>query len=197
MVETLVAVTISGLLFAWLGFLVFVAARNMHNVRDQVVGQTSAAAANEFAVSQLRNATYFARHPADSGATEDLKRILFVEPMQNGIATTRALALNAATRELRYYDSLDSLQLDSDGNAVGTPARVYRNISDFRVSWLGQYRIRMTTGFNYHGFAFAFDTSRGRQTGHLTTDVIAKNHYLDQGVESHANDTGTSGPATL
>ena len=184
-VEVLVALAILGFVFGMVGFLIFVSSRNLINLRDQMVSQTSATVACERTVSLLRNATQFQMFGGDNEL--QLSRIKFVEPVGNSNAT-RSIEYDSQNKRLMYFENGD--------HVGGGASRSFRNVEGVNFVYLSPYRLRLEFHFQYSGFALTFARPRVVQKGQFITDVIAKNHFIAQGQDSY-DDYFTSSPVRL
>jgi hypothetical protein len=212
MVEMVVALGVMSMIFSIMATLTFVTARNSSNIHQQVISQTSAASASQRVSTNIRNARAFMRYPAD-GNSGPYTRLLALFPHQGyNTVTTETVALwtDGTRREIRYFDRelaiSDYISVPSkthEGVTVNilsptpTPTLRFRNIANFELFWQSEYRVTMQVSYRYKGFAFQFSHPEYDPEGLFVTDCIAKNHFMDQGVDDYAAADTTSSPATL
>jgi hypothetical protein len=187
LVETIVSVGVAGFIFTFIAFLVYMTAINFVNLRDQILSQVSASAASERVVSLLRNAKYFQRFSGDTATT--ITRVQFIVPTSGGGTATHSIAYDSTHKQLKSY---------LNATATGTPDRTYKNITDFAIVEESQFRLTLYFYFEYRAFAKRFRNPGLFNKGQFITDVIAKNHFLDEGDSSYADPNEVSvGPARL
>lgn len=203
LVETTIAMTIMAFIMGFTGFLIFMSARNAYNVNVQIQSQTNAGNAADNATALLRDAVCFAHWPADSsGTTATLSRVRFVMPGPKDSITTQVLCFNPAKKRVEYYVSEKDVQFvgTHDGLPVphGTPTTSWPGIARALFHWENEYRLTLIFSFEYSGFALKPTGQDNLQFGQFITDVIARNHFMDEGVENYAAaDNVSSSPATL
>lgn len=192
LIETVVSIGICGFLFLFLAGLTFLAARNTAVIHAQALAQTSAASASERIATELRQAMAFERFPDDAATGNRLKKVRYLIPGEGSDFSTRALLFDEATSEVRIHD------LTVAGELADPPRHVYRHLTDLSINWESEFRLTVTLTYQYRGFALYLNDPGHPQFGQFVTDIIAKNHFMDQGVENYAlSDNPTSGPATL
>lgn len=203
LVETMIAISIMAFIFAFTGFLIVMSARNAYNLNLQIQSQGNASNACERSAALLRQASYYAMWPGDDiQTTTTFSRVRFALPAPGNTVTTHVLCYNPAKERLEYYVSEADVFFAGMKNGIpvpqGKPTYSYPRISSFRIRWETEYRLTLVFSFEYAGYAFRHGDSRGVQFGQLITDVIARNHFMDEGIQNYAEaDNATSSPATL
>lgn len=192
LVETMISIGISGFLFIFLGFLSFFTARNTAVVHTQILSQLSAASAGERIAMELRNAVAYERFPDDAMTSGMLKKVRYIVPDGGDTYQTRALRFDTATSHVQI------VELDESGVVLDPPRHSFRHIADLDINWESEFRLGVHLSYHYRGFALYLEGQGNPQFGHFVTDIIAKNHFMDQGIENYAlSDDPTSGPASL
>lgn len=192
LVETMISTGISGFLFLSLAFLTFFAARNTAVVHTQITSQLSAASASERIATELRHAVAFERFSDDTLTSGMLKKVRYIIPDEGETYRIRALRFDAATSQVQIID------LDDSGAIIEPPRHAFRHIADLDINWESEFRLGIHLTYHYRGFALYLEGQGNPQFGNFVTDIIAKNHFMDQGVENYAlSDDPTSGPASL
>jgi prepilin-type N-terminal cleavage/methylation domain-containing protein len=226
MVELLVSMGIMSLIFSFLGFLTLISARNSHNLHQQLISQEAAAKANQRLTFQMRNAYCFKKFDTDTGGGP-FTRLKLGFPSSPTAYTTHTIALhvrrdpahptdNSKTKqEIRYYnrelsssDFTDETVRFYEGRTLQTvtipsvtadnPQYRFPLITNFKLFYRNDFRVVLETSYRYNGFAFRFSNPEFQPEGRFTTECIAKNHFMNEGVDSYGDAYNeTSGPATL
>lgn len=217
LVETAVSMLVSGFIFVFAGYLIFMVTKNAYNLTEQVRSQTSASSASERVASLVRKASHFSPYSSDvNGTTATFSRIKFVVPAVDSTVTTRVVCYNPEKRRVEYYKNENDVSFNGTQKILlngeeficpipkGTPTLQWPGQTAFFVTWESRYRVTLQFEYQYSGFALG--ELKGRQRGRYITDVIAKNHYLDKaaqdsvlgggGEEGYAH-TDTGNPALL
>lgn len=185
LVETFISIVVSGFIFAFTGFLLFMVTRNAYNLNAQIQTQTSASAASERIATLLRQSSRFDVYPGDSPVSGAFySNVMFTVPGAGQSVTTQALSFDSTARRILHYENAADLG--------GTPTRIYSGVTDFAVQFETEYRVRLRLGFQYSGFALMNSEAARTQFGQFVTDVIAKNHPISSGNTSHADSDSTS-----
>lgn len=192
-----IAIGVLSFIFSFLAYLTYYSSRNFVGVHEQVLSQINASNATEVTANLLRRAAYFSIHPADSQEAAEYKRILVAMPVSGTQVTTGVLAYHSKKKELRWYDNINSVSWDADGDPVGNATFKFEHLENFVIQYQSMYRLTLVAGYTYRGFARILENPGNPQFGQFITDVIAKNHFPDKGDMNYANDITTSGPATL
>ncbi|MGI8907746.1 MAG: PilW family protein [Candidatus Sumerlaeaceae bacterium] len=204
LVEMMVAMGILTFVFAFSGFMLMMMSRNAYNINRQIRGQIASASAAERATNLLRSAAYFALWPADQileNAT--VTRVRFAMPGAGSAVTTHVLCYNPVKKQMEYYDSESKVTFptsDSEGRPIpsGAPTMKYMNISNMMFNWETEYRVTLHIWYEYAGYALKPPGVERKQFGRFVTDIIARRHFMDQGIQNYAiSDIATSSPATL
>ncbi|MGB9692168.1 MAG: type II secretion system protein [Candidatus Sumerlaeaceae bacterium] len=197
LVEMVTAIAVLSFIFSFLAYLTYYASRNFVGVHEQVLSQINASNATEVTANLLRRAAYYSIFPTDSPETAEYKRILVAMPISGTEVTTGVLAYHSKKKELHWYDNMNAVTWDADGDPVGKPTFKFEHLENFAIQYQTMYRLTLVAGFTYRGFSRILDDPGNPQFGQFVTDVIAKNHFPDKGDMNYANDITTSGPATL
>ncbi len=197
LVELTVATAVTALIMISLAFMTFFTARNFVVLHEQVMSQTQSAAGAERMVSIMRNAAYFEPFSEDTATTNVLHRIKVALPSGPGTVSQTLIAYNGKKRALQIFENGASVTFDSDKDPLGTPTLDFTDIEHCDFVMESQFRVSIVLAYVYTGFSRILQRPGNPQLGEFRTDVIAKNHFLDQGVTNYALDLGTSGPATL
>lgn len=203
LIETVVAVAIMAFIFAFTGFLIVMSARNAYNLNTQIKSQTSASSAAERCTAMLRDAVYFALWPEDEGTKNArVSRIRFVSPAPGNTVTTQVLCFNPAQKRVEYYASEEDVFFSGMKDDLpvprGNPTVSWPGVSRALFQWESEYRVTLSFFFEYSGYALKSQGSNNTQLGQFITDVVARNHFMDEGVQNYAQaDVATSSPATL
>jgi hypothetical protein len=189
MMEMVIAIGVTGFVFAAMGFLTFFSARNAINIRDQIEGQTSAAQASERIAEIMRAAQYFVVYGSDNPAAGPLTR---VELAPLDTVTTQMICYDQAKQKVLWFQDYSRASFSTSNGKItvsGTPDRTFPHVSDFSINWESKFRLGMSYKFTYSGFALYFQRPNNPQYGSFNTDVIAKNHYPNAGVDYVGADT--------
>lgn len=204
LVETLIAIVISGFMFAFAGYLIFMVARNYRNVHEQIISQNNAAAAGERAATIMRSASRFAPWPSDADRPTTYSRIRVIRPGQ----PTAVLCYHPVKERIEYYEDESNVDFDgthrvvtSDGVVLDCPVPTedseptsnWPGQTAFFVSYESRYRVTLHLEYAYNGFALTAGSNL--QRGRFVTDVIAKNHDLDKSEDNYEETSST--PALL
>jgi hypothetical protein len=145
----------------------------------------------------FRSGIAFKHFPGDALTSTTHRRMMVAVPAGNDTVTTWCVAYHPALKQVHIYDSVQGLTFDSDDAPSGrTPYATFEHIEDMMMRYETEYRLNLDFRFTYRGFARIHDNPGNPQFGQFITDVIAKNHFMDQGADSYEDPT-TSGPATL
>lgn len=196
--ETSVAITVAGFIFAMLGSLIFVCSRSAMNMHDQVMSQTNASTAAERVTMLLRNAVgYRLVSPDTSGS--GVTRVYAEFPASATSTTTHTVCLrrNAnGTKDICYYtEKVTSWDSQKNPTVSTAPALTFR-VADFKISFQNSYRLILTHSFVYKGFALIFHNPGLPQHGDFITEAIAKNHYMAEKVDNYADTESTNSVAS-
>lgn len=223
--EVVVSVAVSAFVFSFAGFLVFMASVNISNLHDQIVSQTAAAAASERVASILRSAINFSRY-ADDESTAAVTRVLAAIPKVGSVSsvdTTACVCIDPPSSANNYRgtvcifrdagvagEAISFHDVTYDGRTYKAPVSPnnadykYHGISDLEFGYENEFRLEMRMYFEYNGFAMRFNRPVVFQRGQLLTDVVAKNHFINQGTGSlwledsyEIDDLGEPSPAHL
>ncbi len=202
LVELMVSIGLLAFISAFTGFLLVMTVRSTYGIHRQVRGQLAAASAAERATTLLRSAVYFSMWPGDEAFSPPLlTRMRFAVPGAGNSVTTQVLCFNPAKGTLEFYENENqvSFSVSPDGFVpVGTPARRFAHLSEMKFHWESEYRLTLIFNYEYSGYALQGPGTGRKLYGRFITDVIARRHFMDQGVESYAEaDVATSSPATL
>ena len=198
LVEMMAAVAVTSIILGMMGFLIFFTARNFHIIHRQSLAQTSCAVASENLVAFMRNAAYFEPYAGDMATTSALRRMKIAVPTGATTVKKAVVAYNNNLDRLEFFSDEASVSFDGDLNPVGTADRLFGNISNVTFIYETAFRVTATFKYEYTGFARILTNSGNLQYGQFITDIIAKNHFMDQGgPQSYEYDVTTSGPASL
>lgn len=202
MIEMTVSMGVMAFIFASLGFMVFLSARNSMNIRDQILSQTSASACSERIAMLFRKASYFTRVTADQTTAGPYTRMKFIVADNSGTTSTQLICYDQVKEQVMYFADASRASFGTTGGKTtvsGTSSLHYTNISDFQIVMESEYRLTLRLFYKYRGFALYFNNPTVNQKGQFITDIIARNHYMDQNAGgSYASaDDPTTGPATL
>lgn len=195
--EMVIGLGVMAFIFSFLAYLTFYSSRNFVGVHEQVLSQINASNATEVTANLLRRAAYFSIYPGDPSEPPEYRRILVAMPVAGNQVTTGVLVYHTKKKELHWYDNINTVTWDSDGNPVGKPTFKFEHLESFVIQYQSMFRLTLVAGFTYRGFARIFENPGNPQYGQFLTDVIAKNHFPDKGETNYAKDITTSGPATL
>jgi hypothetical protein len=198
LVETVIATGAVMFMFAFLAYLTYFTGRNFATLHQQLESQTSAAAAQERLVKLARNAAYYEAYDGDD--LTSLTRIKVAMPNSSGGVTKWVVAFDrptaGGTGSIKIFSSEGAVTFSPTGSVEGTPAFEFPHIENLSIVFESSFRLTIETGYRYR--ATAYLSPNPPQYGRFVTDVIAKNHFLDQGAGgNYALDLTTSGPATL
>lgn len=199
LVETVIATGAVMVMFSFLAYLTYFTGRNFATLHEQLQSQTSAAAAQERLVKLTRNAAFFEAYSGDN--LTSLTRIKFAMHNSSGGVTKWVAAYDrprAGSRlgSIKIFNNENAVSFGPNGEVNGTPAFEFPFIENMTIVFESSYRLTIETGYRYR--ATAYLSPNPPQYGRFVTDVIAKNHFLDQGAGgNYALDFTTSGPATL
>jgi|GEM_PF-2882331 prepilin-type N-terminal cleavage/methylation domain-containing protein len=198
LVEMMVAIGITSLILGVLAYLSFFTARNLVIINRQAISQTSCAIAAERLATFMRGAAYFEPYAGDVATTAALRRMKIAVPTGQTSVNKAVVAFNNRTKKLELYMNENSVSFDGNMDPVGTADRSFRGIERFTLIYESAFRVTAMLEYQYSGFAKMLNTGSNMQYGQFITDVIAKNHFLDQGgPQSYEYDVNTSGPASL
>lgn len=213
LVELTVSIVIAGFILGFTSYLIFMVARNSHNVHDQVISQNNATMAGERAVMIMRQASSFSPWPGDiqDENTNVFSRMRIHRPATSGTTVTGALCYNPKLERIEYYEDVADLSFSGTVTSVtttagrsiacpvpedsSTPDLSWGGQTAFFVSFESQYHVTMHLEYAYSGFALT--GAAASQRGQFVTDIIARNHYLDKDIESYGEDATTASPALL
>ena len=224
--EMTIAVGILSLIFSFMAFLTLITARNTYNLHQQFSSQESASKANQRLTFEMRNAFSFQKFAGDSGGGP-FSRMKVCYPSTPDTYTTHSIAMriirdpadptnNLKTRqEIRYYNrELLASEFTNETISVyeGRTLQTYSVpsvtatdftyrfplVTNFKLFYRSEYRVTLETSYRYSGFAFRFSHPEFQPEGRFITECIAKNHFMDQGVDNYGqSDNSTSSPASL
>lgn len=201
LVETTVSVGIAAVMLVFMAYLSIFGARSTAVMADQLIAQNRTAAGMEFVANQLRNASFFSLYHGDAGPT--VTRVMMTVPDSAGNLTTQALAFDPSNQRLVWFaNSNVTFNTGPGGKPLPsyTPGdgtnRAYGQFASAEIIYNSEYWVTVRGQFTYSGYATRLAGGRP-QYGQFITDIIAKNHYLGQGVSNYAQDPGTSSPSSL
>jgi prepilin-type N-terminal cleavage/methylation domain-containing protein len=178
--ELTIAVGVFSLISGMMGYLIIMTARNTALINKQISGQNACSIASEQISQMLRDSYRFSTFPAD-GVTTEYTRLQFAGPHPYEQSTTgiQAIAYDAAKKTVNYY---------ADASKLQTPTKSFKNISDFGIRYETMYHVGFRVNFEYAGFAMPF-TTRNMQHGQFWTEIIARNHMLNEGSDDYDDNT--------
>jgi hypothetical protein len=219
-----IAVGILSLIFGFLGFLTLITARNTYNLHQQIMSQESASKANQRLAVQMRNAYAFKRFDGDTGSGP-FWRMKVMFPSTPTAVTTHTIAVsvnsgndNNTRMEILYFDrelsdgdfvshtiqfyegrTLRTVTVPAvAGNISPAPSHRFPLVTNFKLTYRSEYRLTVETNYRYNGYAFRFSHPEWQPEGRFITECIAKNHFMDEGVDDYGHaDNPTSSPASL
>lgn len=198
LVEMVVAIGVTSIILGTMAFLTFFTARNFVVINRQSVAQTSCAVASERLAAFMRSAAYFETFAGDVSSTSAVRRMKIAVPSGPTTVNKAVVAFNSDLKRLEFYFDENDVTFDAELNPVGTADRIFANIGDFRFIYETAFRVTAIFEYEYTGFAGILQNPGNPQYGQFITDIIAKNHFLDQGgPQSYEYDVTTSGPASL
>jgi hypothetical protein len=192
-----IGIGVMAFIFSFLAYLTYYSSRNFVGVHEQVLSQINASNATEVAANLLRRAAYYSIYPGDPEEAAEYRRILVAMPVSGTQVTTGVLVFHTKKKELHWYDNVNNVTWDADGNPVGQPTFKFEHLESFVIQYQSMFRLTLVAGFTYRGFSRILENPGNPQFGQFITDVIAKNHFPDKGETNYAKDITTSGPATL
>lgn len=195
--EMVIGIGVMAFIFSFLAYLTYYSSRNFVGVHEQVLSQINASNATEVAANLLRRAAYYSIYPGDPEEAAEYRRILVAMPVSGTQVTTGVLVFHTKKKELHWYDNVNNVTWDADGNPVGQPTFKFEHLESFVIQYQSMFRLTLVAGFTYRGFSRILENPGNPQFGQFITDVIAKNHFPDKGETNYAKDITTSGPATL
>lgn len=195
--EMVIGIGVMAFIFSFLAYLTYYSSRNFVGVHEQVLSQINASNATEVTANLLRRAAYYSIYPGDPEEAAEYRRILVAMPVSGTEVTTGVLVFHTKKKELHWYDNVNNVTWDADGNPVGQPTFKFEHLESFVIQYQSMFRLTLVAGFTYRGFSRILENPGNPQFGQFITDVIAKNHFPDKGETNYAKDITTSGPATL
>lgn len=195
--EMVIGIGVMAFIFSFLAYLTYYSSRNFVGVHEQVLSQINASNATEVTANLLRRAAYYSIYPGDPEEAAEYRRILVAMPVSGTEVTTGVLVFHTKKKELHWYDNVNNVTWDADGNPVGQPTFKFEHLESFVIQYQSMFRLTLVAGFTYRGFSRILENRGNPQFGQFITDVIAKNHFPDKGETNYAKDITTSGPATL
>jgi len=195
--EMVIGIGVMAFIFSFLAYLTYYSSRNFVGVHEQVLSQINASNATEVTANLLRRAAYYSIYPGDPEEAAEYRRILVAMPVSGTQVTTGVLVFHTKKKELHWYDNVNNVTWDADGNPVGQPTFKFEHLENFVIQYQSMFRLTLVAGFTYRGFSRILENPGNPQFGQFITDVIAKNHFPDKGETNYAKDITTSGPATL